>query len=59
MLLYYVLDDRIMVAADLRQVTDVPFVGYAIFSLFSRNTCQETACPHCPPPRRQPDTPAV
>ena len=28
MLLYYVLDDRIMVAADLRQVTDVPFVGY-------------------------------
>ena len=28
MLLYYVLDDRIMVAADLRQVTEVPFVGY-------------------------------
>lgn len=28
MLFYYVLDDRIMVAADLRQVTDAPFVGY-------------------------------
>ena len=28
MLLYYVLDDRIWVAADLRQVTDAPFVGY-------------------------------
>lgn len=28
MLLYYVLDDRIMVAADLRQVTEAPFVGY-------------------------------
>ena len=28
MMLYYVLDDRIMVANDLRQVTDVPFVGY-------------------------------
>lgn len=28
MLLYYVLDDRIQVAADLRQVTDVPFIGY-------------------------------
>lgn len=29
MLLYYVLDDRILVAADLRQVTDVLFIGYA------------------------------
>lgn len=29
MLLYYVLDDRIMVAADLRQVTEAPFVGYS------------------------------
>lgn len=28
MLLYYVLDDRIMVAADLRQVTEASFVGY-------------------------------
>ncbi len=28
MMFVYVLDDRIMVAADLRQVTDVPFVGY-------------------------------
>lgn len=28
MLLFYVLDDRIMVAGDLRQVTDAPFVGY-------------------------------
>lgn len=28
MLLFYVLDDRIMVAVDLRAVTDVPFVGY-------------------------------
>ncbi len=28
MLLYYVLDDRIMVAADLRQMTDAAFVGY-------------------------------
>lgn len=28
MLFAYVLDDRIMVAADLRQVTDAPFVGY-------------------------------
>lgn len=29
MLLYYVLDDRIMTASDLRQVTDAPFVGYS------------------------------
>ena len=29
MMFYYVLDDRIIVASDLRQVTDVPFVGYA------------------------------
>ena len=29
MLLYYVLDDRVRVAADLRQVTNVPFIGYA------------------------------
>ena len=28
MMFYYVLDDRIMVASDLKQVTDVPFVGY-------------------------------
>ena len=28
MLLYYTLDDRIVVASDLRQVTEVPFVGY-------------------------------
>lgn len=28
MLLYYVLDDRILVASDVKQVTDVPFVGY-------------------------------
>lgn len=28
MMFYYVLDDRIMVAGDLKQVTDVPFVGY-------------------------------
>lgn len=29
MLLFYVLDDRIVVASDLRQVTDVCFVGYS------------------------------
>lgn len=29
MMFYYVLDDRILVAGDLKQVTDVPFVGYA------------------------------
>ena len=29
MMFYYVLDDRILVASDLKQVTDVPFVGYA------------------------------
>ena len=28
MMICYVLDDRIMVASDLKQVTDVPFVGY-------------------------------
>lgn len=28
MLLYYVLDDHILVASDVKQVTDVPFVGY-------------------------------
>ena len=28
MLFYYVLDDRIMTAGDLKQVTDVPFIGY-------------------------------
>lgn len=28
MMFVYVLDDRIMVASDLRQATDVPFVGY-------------------------------
>lgn len=28
MLLYYVLDDRILVASDVKQVTDVPFIGY-------------------------------
>lgn len=29
MMFYYVLDDRILVASDLKQVTDVPFVGYS------------------------------
>lgn len=29
MMFYYVLDDRIMTAGDLKQVTDVPFIGYA------------------------------
>ena len=29
MLLYYILDDRIMVASDLRQVTDAAFIGYS------------------------------
>ena len=29
MMFYYVLDDRIVIASDLKQVTDVPFVGYA------------------------------
>lgn len=29
MMFYYVLDDRILVASDLRQVTDVSFIGYA------------------------------
>lgn len=29
MMFYYVLDDRIIVASDLKQVADVPFVGYA------------------------------
>lgn len=28
MLLYYVTDDRIFVASDLKQVTDIPFLGY-------------------------------
>ncbi len=28
MMFYYVLDDRILVASDLRQVTDAPFIGY-------------------------------
>lgn len=28
MLLYYVLDDRILVASDVKQVTDVSFIGY-------------------------------
>lgn len=28
MMFYYVLDDRILVASDLRQVTDVSFIGY-------------------------------
>ncbi len=27
--LYYVMDDRILVAGDIRKVTDLPFVGYA------------------------------
>lgn len=29
MMLYYVLEDRICVASDFKQVTDVPFLGYA------------------------------
>ena len=29
MMFYYVLDDRILVASDLKQVTDVSFIGYA------------------------------
>lgn len=29
MMFYYVLDDRIVVASDLKQVTDVSFIGYA------------------------------
>ena len=29
MMFYYVLDDRILVASDLKQVTEVPFIGYA------------------------------
>ena len=29
MMYYYVLDDRILVASDLRKVTEVPFIGYA------------------------------
>lgn len=36
MLLYYVLDDRIMVASDVKQVTDVSFVGY-VFDKKERN----------------------
>lgn len=28
MMFYYVLDDRIMTASDLKQVTDAPFIGY-------------------------------
>jgi len=28
MMFYYVLDDRIQVAGDFKQVTDVPFIGY-------------------------------
>lgn len=29
MMFYYVLDDRIVIASDLKQVTEVPFVGYS------------------------------
>ena len=29
LMLYYVLDDRIVVASDLKKVTDLPFIGYA------------------------------
>lgn len=29
MMFYYVLDDRILVASDLKQVAEIPFVGYA------------------------------
>lgn len=29
MMFYYVLDDRILVASDLKQVSEVPFIGYA------------------------------
>ena len=29
MMFYYVLDDRILVASDLKQVTELPFIGYA------------------------------
>lgn len=29
MMIYYVLDDRILVASDLKQVTELPFIGYA------------------------------
>ena len=28
MMIYYVLDDRILVASDLKQVTELPFIGY-------------------------------
>lgn len=37
MLLYYVLDDRILVASDVKQVTDVSFVGY-VFDKEERGT---------------------
>lgn len=37
MLLYYVLDDRILVASDVKQVTDVSFVGY-VFDKKERET---------------------
>lgn len=36
MLLYYVLDDRILVASDVKQVTDVPFVGYTFKDIEER-----------------------
>ena len=36
MLLYYVLDDRILVASDVKQVTDVPFVGYVFEDVAER-----------------------
>lgn len=37
MLIYYVLDDRILVASDVKQVTDVSFVGY-VFEKNERET---------------------
>lgn len=37
MLLYYVLDDRILVASDVKQVTDVSFIGY-VFEKNERET---------------------
>lgn len=41
MLLYYVLDDRILVASDVKQVTDVPFIGYTFQDEAERTTESE------------------
>lgn len=45
MLIYYVLDDRILVASDVKQVTDISFIGYTFDKNMKEATVSEKSLP--------------